>query len=248
MNHKSSSYPDAFAIFRTLDRNRLYKWVQRFTLTGAFNKTTTFLDLGCGVGRFTHPLSKLANRTYAVDNDMRMLLYARQPKSSKIFWICADATALPLEKKSIDVILASMILGHVQSPELLFAEMRRVLRNSGLILLRTMLEDDFQNTTWYEYIPEALLKDRSRVPPSSEVASLANSNGITIQSIKSFIDEVDQSISGNLPSRIENRCYEILQHIDQETILAAADCVRDAMRSYNWKEKLSSTLLVCQYE
>ncbi len=248
MKHERISYPDAFAIYRTSDRQRLGKWVERFKNTGAFMKTTALLDLGCGVGRFTHPLSNLVHRAYAVDHDMSMLLLASQCNSSNISWICADATALPLSDDTVDVILASMILGHVASPERLFAEMRRVLRNSGLILLRTMLPDDFLYTTWYEYIPEALERDRSRAIPYNRIASLMHANGMTIKTTHSFIDEVERSTSKDLPDRIEHRSYEILQHIGEDVIKTAADRIRDAMRSYFWTETLGSSLLECEHE
>jgi SAM-dependent methyltransferase len=91
------------------------------------------LDLGCGVGRLTGPLSARVEETVAVDVSPRMLdaARARLGDPGTIRWVAAEAGDLAdLEDGSVDVALALGVLPHLPTVKLVAAaltELGRVL-------------------------------------------------------------------------------------------------------------------------
>lgn len=83
----------------------------------------TVVDLGCGTSPF-RPLFANAARYVRIDHR------AVDPEV-----IVADATALPLEDKSVHCILLSQVIGDVQDIVKLFNELARVLAPGGRVLV-----------------------------------------------------------------------------------------------------------------
>lgn len=96
------------------------------------------LDLGCGTGHASRALHQRYPRAQVVAIDLAfgMLATARRQQG---FWrkgfdrICADAYRLPLKTASVDLVFSNLMLQWCQPPDLVFAEMRRVLKPQGLL-------------------------------------------------------------------------------------------------------------------
>ena len=99
------------------------------------------LDLGCGVGTSA---AALATRfpdaaVLAVDASLGMLTEAARTDCGAAL-IAADVESLPLPDRSIDLAFANLVLPWCH-PELAVAEIARVLRAGGLLLLSTVGPD-----------------------------------------------------------------------------------------------------------
>jgi malonyl-CoA O-methyltransferase len=95
------------------------------------------IELGCGTGRNTEWLADRAAALVAVDFSEAMLDRARAGvKDSRVRFVRHDIrTPWPFPNASADVIVAMLILEHVEHLETIFSEVARVLDDNGQFLL-----------------------------------------------------------------------------------------------------------------
>lgn len=86
------------------------------------------LEVGCGSGYYSEILSYLLNRSVryvGLDYSAAMLQLARKSYPEQLF-VLGDATALPFDDGSLDVVMNGVSLMHILSYETAIAEARRV--------------------------------------------------------------------------------------------------------------------------
>ena len=92
------------------------------------------LDAACGIGRHAARLVASGHRTVGVDRSAAMLAIARRKVPQADFRV-GDLTRLPLEDGSVDVAVCALALTHLPDPEPAIAELARVVRPDGTIVL-----------------------------------------------------------------------------------------------------------------
>jgi malonyl-CoA O-methyltransferase len=95
------------------------------------------IEVGCGTGRNTGWLAERAGELIGMDFSEAMLAKARaRVKDSRVRFVQHDVRAdWPLADATADVIVAMLILEHVEHLEAVFAEAARVLSSGGQFLL-----------------------------------------------------------------------------------------------------------------
>jgi ubiquinone/menaquinone biosynthesis C-methylase UbiE len=94
------------------------------------------LDVGTGAGAFAIALAPLVREVIGVDVVSEFLDEDRRKRApANVELVEADATALPYELGSFDLVCTARTLHHVPRPELVLAEMNRVLRPGGTMLV-----------------------------------------------------------------------------------------------------------------
>jgi SAM-dependent methyltransferase len=93
------------------------------------------LDVGCGAGALALALGPLVREVVGVDRVPELLELARERAPSNVTFVEADATHLPFEDGSFDLAGTLRTLHHVPRPELVIAELARVTRLNGRILV-----------------------------------------------------------------------------------------------------------------
>lgn len=91
------------------------------------------VDVGCGTARFTDPLSAAGAWALGIEPESAMITCARDRTTGPL--VAADALALPLCDDSVDVALAITVLEFVSDPAEAMAEMARVVRPGGRIVV-----------------------------------------------------------------------------------------------------------------
>jgi SAM-dependent methyltransferase len=95
------------------------------------------LDLGCGTGWKAHCLERTnGNWSVAFDYDARLLGEARE-RFSLARLVQGDARELPFPSGAFDWVLAIEVIEHLRRPDAFLAEIARVLRPGGRLLLST---------------------------------------------------------------------------------------------------------------
>jgi malonyl-CoA O-methyltransferase len=107
---------------------------------------TRILDVGAGTGICSRLLSRqyASARLIALDCSPSMLALGRSPWPRwirKRVSVCADAQHLPLEDRSIDLLVSSLMLQSCAQPERMLAEFHRVLAPGGLLMLASLGPD-----------------------------------------------------------------------------------------------------------
>ena len=93
------------------------------------------LDVGTGAGALAIALAPLVREVVGVDIVPELLAEGRKRAPANVELVEADATALPFERGSFDLVCTARTLHHVPRPELVLAEMNRVLRPGGTMLV-----------------------------------------------------------------------------------------------------------------
>lgn len=97
-------------------------------------------DLGAGTGFVTEALLAAGLKVFAVDQSPAMLAelagkFANAASPHRLTVLQGMAEALPLPDASVDFVFANMFLHHVDDPAVAIAEMARVVRPGGRVVL-----------------------------------------------------------------------------------------------------------------
>ncbi len=100
---------------------------------GEAGQPAILLDLGCGTGYIQPQLQARfpRSRYLGVDIAEGMLAYARARHPGAGSWLAGDAEALPLACESVGLVYSSLAFQWCYRPDLLFAELARVLEPGG---------------------------------------------------------------------------------------------------------------------
>lgn len=104
-------------------------------------------DLGCGTGQVTAALAPFVSRVIAVDGSTAMLQAAKKRLHGvdNVDLRRGDLEDLPIDDGLLDVATLMLVLHHVPEPPKALAEVRRVLKPQGRLLIVDMLPHDREN-------------------------------------------------------------------------------------------------------
>ena len=101
-------------------------------------KAKTVLELATGTGRIAKNIVNAAAHIEATDASAEMILEAkRDTRSAKLHFSVQDMFRLPYADQSFDVVIVSNALHIVPQPEKALAEIRRVLKDDGVLIVPT---------------------------------------------------------------------------------------------------------------
>jgi len=95
------------------------------------------LDVGCGPGTFYPALRRFGVKIVALDTSLGMVKEVLAQNEPGQFVAQADAQALPIADASCDRVMSNHMLYHVPDQLAGLAEMRRVLKPGGRVLIST---------------------------------------------------------------------------------------------------------------
>ena len=112
------------------------------------------LDLGCGTGASLTPLQERYPKATLLGVDLSdPMLRAGQAQRSRLRWLlpflrrqrplllAADATSLPVNAQSIDLLWSNLMLPWLDDPLPAFREVHRLLKHDGLLMFSTLGPD-----------------------------------------------------------------------------------------------------------
>jgi SAM-dependent methyltransferase len=93
------------------------------------------LDVGTGAGTLALALAPLVREVVGVDIVAELLDRARVDAPANVSFVEGDATSLPFEAASFDLVCTRRTLHHIARPELVVAQMARVAAPGGRIFV-----------------------------------------------------------------------------------------------------------------
>ena len=101
-------------------------------------KARTVLELAAGTGLIAKNIVRAASHIEVTDASEEMITEAkRNHRSAKLHFSVRDMFCLPYADKSFDVVIVSNALHIVPQPEKALAEIRRVLKDDGVLIAPT---------------------------------------------------------------------------------------------------------------
>ena len=103
----------------------------------------TVLELATGTGLIAKHIVRYADHIEATDASQKMIEQAKQGvKSTKLYFSVQDMFHLPYADQSFDVVIVSNALHIVPEPENALSEIRRVLKDDGVLVAPTFTHAD----------------------------------------------------------------------------------------------------------
>ncbi len=159
-------------------------------------KGKTILDIGCGGGLISAPLSRLGAKVTGIDADHQAIQVAKtyaKGEGLAIDFIAGAAEDLVKKQQRYDVVLALEIIEHVEHPALFLKLCSQLVKPNGLVIFSTL------NRTWKSYAlgiiaAERILKwvpagthDWKKFIKPSELAKMAENNGLFLRGVKGMV-------------------------------------------------------------
>lgn len=116
--------------------------VLRTRVRGASWASATLLDIGCGEGLIAEAFAARGARVVGLDADsLRLRKTARriasEPEAPRVAFVHANAHRLPFASSVFDVALLSDVLEHLKNPQVILAEVARILKPGGVAYIAT---------------------------------------------------------------------------------------------------------------
>ena len=150
-------------------------------LLAPFTGDERALDSGCGTGAFAFALAPYVHKVIGVDQAPELLAAGRERAPANVEFVEGDATALPFEYGEFALAGSLRVLHHVQRPELVVAELVRVTRRGGRILVVDQLGDvDPLVSIELDRFEHARDPSHTRLLSDSDIRGSLDANGLVV--------------------------------------------------------------------
>ena len=110
--------------------------LHRYTFIKPYVRNKVVLDIACGVGYGSNILATTASKVFGVDISDEAISYAKNNYSNdKTTFHKGSTSNIPLESKSIDIIVSFETLEHHSEHNEMMGEVLRVLKNNGILII-----------------------------------------------------------------------------------------------------------------
>ena len=155
------------------------------------------LDLGCGTGRFSEALAThFRAEVVGIDPSVKMLERAREkPHPDRVQYQLGSAEAISLPPRSVDVIFISMSFHHFVDRASAARECRRVLRDQGVVCVRTGTREQIQSYPYVPFFPSTPPKLVEVLPDHAELREPFEAAGFRLSNSELIIQTIAPSWS-----------------------------------------------------
>ncbi|WP_433302091.1 class I SAM-dependent methyltransferase [Actinoplanes sp. CA-030573] len=206
-----------YAAGRAMPDDMRQTWAEVFAAWAPPERPLTVLDLGSGTGRFTPTLAgTFGGPVYGVEPSERMREQAAPHPG--VEYRAGRAEAIPLPDRSCDLVLMFLMFHHVVDRPAAVAEIRRVLRPGGRVLLHSTFADRMPDLLWHRFIPGARTVEQRMFPTLTEVVRLFGAAGMPVVAIERVREKFAPSLS-SYAARMRLRPISTFEHLTEDEIV-----------------------------
>jgi len=214
MIYDKTKIPKSYNDGRRLPEETMQLWLEAIGSRIPKNKVKVILDVGCGTGRFSVPLSNYFNSNLiGIDPSKDMLAVAKlNQKVGRVKFYEGDVLKIPVENEKVDLIFMSMVYHHITDLKIAIREFERVLKTGGYLCIRNSTSDLLNQIPYLKYFPAALEFNRHRLPKKEDLISKITRKKFNLISH----DVVEQKFANSFEeyyNKIKLRALSDLTHI-----------------------------------
>lgn len=210
-----------YAQARALSAATLASWMRVFAGHAPPGRPLTVLDLGSGTGRFTPALAEtFGGPVFGVEPSARMRAVAEESAPHPgVSYLAGAAETIPLAAGSCDLVLVYLVLHHVADQDAAAAEIARVLRPGGRVLIRGAFADRMPDLPWYRYFPGGRVVDEQVFPRLDRVDAAFAAAGLGVVALDRTRQRIAPTLAG-WAGRLRLRGSSTFEHLTEEEIEA----------------------------
>lgn len=218
VNYDDRQY-SGYARGRVLDPGLSAAWMRTFAAHCPSRRPLAVLDLGAGIGRFTPALAEtFGGPVYGVEPSDRMREIAlRSAAAESVTYLAGAAERIPLPDRSCDVVVMFYVVHHVQDRPVAAAEIARVLRPGGRVLIRSTFSDRLPEKPWYRFFPRAVELEKAMFPALDEVVDAFATAGLRRLALETVPVQDAPSLAEHA-ERLRHRAIATFEYLSEEEI------------------------------
>ncbi|HVX44539.1 MAG TPA: class I SAM-dependent methyltransferase [Mycobacteriales bacterium] len=203
---------------RALNAENARAWLAAFAGALPLDRPLNGLDLGSGTGRFTPLLAAEFGPVLGVEPAAGMRAVAvRESAHPQARYVAGSATAIPAAGAAFDYGLLFLVWHHVADKASAAAEIARVIRPGGTLLLRAQFSDHMPRLWWLRHFPGGPELDASLYRPlATEIETFAAA-GFTAPDLRQVYEPARTTRAERL-ERLRHRSLSIFEHMSEEQL------------------------------
>lgn len=211
---------------RALDDSVMRLWRETVRRVVGDRNGLTIVDVGSGTGRFSSLLAdEFDAQVVGVEPSDKMRGVAEaECRHPNVRFVEGAAERIPLDDDSCDVAWLSQIVHHLTDLDAAAKELRRVVRSSGLVIVRSNFKGRLHGSCrYYDFFPTGLAVDEARHPTVEHVVECFERHGFRRTSFETIEQREARSLK-KYAERIRLRTYstfELISDDEYEAGLAA---------------------------
>lgn len=208
-----------YARGRQMPAEALARWMGRFAEHLPGRRPLSIVDLGCGIGRLTPALAEtFGGPVYGVEPSARMREIAEAAAAHPAAtYLKGDAARIPLADASVDAVLMFLSFHHVPDRAAGAAEIARVLKPGGRVLIRSPFSDRMTGGWWQQFFPRAVAIEKEMFPALAEVTDVFAEVGLNPVALVDVV-EVYAASQAEAAEKLRLRAISTFEHMTEAEI------------------------------
>ncbi|MBS0297834.1 MAG: class I SAM-dependent methyltransferase [Proteobacteria bacterium] len=204
---------------RALDPEQMAQWAEVFAAEAPLARPLDVLDLGSGVGRFTPLLAEtFGGRAWGVEPSAKMRALAdAHAAHQRVAYLEGSGEAIPLPDASVDLVLMFLSFHHMPDRATAAAEIARVLKPGGRVLLRSVFSDRMPELDWHRYFPRARAVEMQMFPTLGEAEQAFATTGFRTLSLHTVEERFAPTLREHA-RRLRLRAVSTFEHLSEAEI------------------------------